>query len=396
MNLGLITHKVIRGEGQARVNYEIARAAARAGWHVTLIAGQVAEELQNDARITCIPVPWTARFTELAGVWSFARRSAAWLRKHPLAFDVTHVNGFITQERGDVNAAHFVHSTWHKSPCHPWKTHPGAHGAYQWLFSALNAQWERRAFGQAAHVVAVSERVRQELLSIGVPDDKIRVIHNGVDLNEFYPGVENRTVLGLPPDVPLGLFAGDLRLMRKNLDTVLRAMTRLPDLHLAVAGSVAGSPYPAMAVKLGVGERVRFLGFRSDVPALMRACDFLAFPSRYEACSLALLEALASGLPVLTARSAGGSELITPACGHVLDDPEDAQGLAKVAGDWMEHPARLKQMGQVARQVAQEHSWNAMADTYLELYAECARNKMPASEQKSVSAVVVRDKAVRL
>lgn len=378
MNLALITHKVVRGEGQARVNYEIAQRAARAGWHVTLIAGKVAPELQNCLQVTWTPIPWTARCSELFGVWNFARRSAAWLRKQGGAFDVVQVNGFVTWARSDVNAVHFVHSTWRKSPFHPSRSRPGLHGAYQWLFSALNARWEAKAFKQAARIVAVSERVRQELLSTGVPDAVIRVIRNGVDLDEFHPGVENRNALGLPPDVPLGLFAGDLRLMRKNLDTVLRAMTRLPHLHLAVAGRVEGSPYPEIAAGLDVQDRVHFLGFRSDMPALMRACDFLAFPSRYEACSLVLLEALASGLPVLTARSAGGAEIVSEACGHVLADPEDADGLAAIAQVWIEQPGRRLQMGRAARQIAQEHSWGAMADAYLSLYAELAQNATQA------------------
>ena len=90
-------------------------------------------------------------------------------------------------------------------------------------------------------------------------------------------------------------------------------MQKIPQLQLAVVGDETQSPFPAMSQKMGLADRVRFLGYRRDVPRLMRTCDMFVFPSRYEACSLALLEALASGLPVISAKTAGGSELISPA-----------------------------------------------------------------------------------
>ncbi len=389
MNLALITHKVVKGEGQARVNYEIARRAMQAGWRVTIVAGQVAPELQACPELTWVNIPWSDRFTELAGVWDFARKSGSWLRTEGARFDITHVNGFVAQGRSDVNAVHFVHAAWKQSPWHPCRAHmqEGAdktgglrrltdvHGAYQGLFSALNARWEQQAFRQARQIVAVSNRVRQELLDSGVAPAKIQVIGNGVDLEEFHPGSADRRALGLPADVPLGLFVGNLRLMRKNLDTALRAMTRLPRLHLAVAGTVEGSPYPSLAAHLNVSERVHFLGFRADMPDIMRACDFLAFPSRYEPFGLALLEALASGLPVLTAKSVGGAEIVTPACGRVLADAEDWEGLAAVAKIWMEQPEQMPKMRLAASAVAQEHSWLAMADAYLRLYAHLTGEK---------------------
>ncbi len=164
--------------------------------------------------------------------------------------------------------------------------------------------------------------------------------------------------------------------MRKNLDTVLRAMRDVPALHLAVCGAVQGSPYPALAAKLGVSDRVHFLGFRRDMPDLMRAADMFVFPSRYEACSLVVLEALASGLPVLTAVTAGGAEVLTPTCGHVLSDPDDAKALAQTLGAWVDDPQRRQQMGQAARQVAEQHSWARMGDAYLRLYAESAKARV--------------------
>ena len=82
-----------------------------------------------------------------------------------------------------------------------------------------------------------------------------------------------------------------------------------------------------MVSQLGLADRVHFLGYRRDIAALMQAADVFVFPSRYEACTLVLLEALAAGLPVITAVTAGGSEIVTPDCGVVLSDSEDMAGL---------------------------------------------------------------------
>ena len=91
-------------------------------------------------------------------------------------------------------------------------------GTYQGFYTALNANWERKAFDRAKVVVAVSEKVAQELVAIGIPRDRIRVILNGIDLQEFAPGIVDRQKRGLPEEVPLALFAGDIRTPRKNLD----------------------------------------------------------------------------------------------------------------------------------------------------------------------------------
>ena len=128
------------------------------------------------------------------------------------------------------------------------------YGFYQWLFTAFNARWEKQAFQKAQVVVAVSEKVAHELVKIGVPRSRIRVIINGVDLDEFTPGESNRQKLGLPENVTLALFAGDIRTPRKNLDTVLHALVKVPDLHLVVVGHTQNSPFPQLAASLGLSN----------------------------------------------------------------------------------------------------------------------------------------------
>lgn len=370
MKLCIVTHNVAKNDGQGRVNYEIVWESIRRGHHVTLLASNVAPELQQSKSVEWISVPVKGWSTELLRNIVFAWRSAKQLHLHQHEFDLVKVNGAITWAEADVNAVHFVHSSWLRSPVHTWRLRRDIYGAYQWLYTAWNANWEKKAFRQAKVVVAVSKNVAKDLLDIGVPSTSIRVIANGVDLQEFTPGDGDRKKLGLPENVTLALFAGDIRTPRKNLDTVLHALVDVPELHLAVVGSTEGSPYLQLATQLGLGERVHFLGYRRDVSKIMQAVNFLVFPSRYETFGLVVIEAMASGLPVITATTTGAAELVTPECGIVLPDSDDTQALVKALSSLTKDPQKRTYMGQAACKVAQQHSWASMARTYVNLFEE--------------------------
>jgi glycosyltransferase involved in cell wall biosynthesis len=374
MKLCIVTHKIKKGDGQGRVNYEVANEAIRRGHQLTLLASEVAPELEDNSQVNWIQIPVKGYPTEFVRNFIFAQKSADWLRQHRSEIDLVKVNGAINLAAADVNAVHFVHSSWLRSPVHISRNRRDLYGLYQWLFTAFNARWEKQAFQKAQVVVAVSEKVAQELVNIGVPRSRIRVIVNGVDLEEFAPGESNRQKLGLPENVTLALFAGDIRTPRKNLDTVLHALAKVPDLHLVVVGHIQNSPFPELAASLGLSDRVHFVGFRRDIPQIMQAVDLFVFPSRYEACSLVLLEALSSGLPVITATATGGGELVTPECGIVLPDSDDINALAVALMSLVSSPTLVKQMGKAARSVAERHSWTTMAKTYVDLFEELSKN----------------------
>ena len=168
---------------------------------------------------------------------------------------------------------------------------------------------------------------------------------------------------------------GDITTNRKNLDTVLQALVRVPQLHLAVVGTTEKSPYLKMAAQLKLDKRVHFLGYRRDIAEIMKTVDLFVFPSRYEPFGMVVSEAMASGLPVITAATTGAAEIVTPDCGIVLNDSEDIPALVEalilLSGD---RNLRI-QMGQAGRAIAEQHSWSSKARRYIDLFEEMSKER---------------------
>jgi glycosyltransferase involved in cell wall biosynthesis len=368
MKLCIVTPAVVKGDGQGRANYEIVQEAIRRGHHITLVAHRVAEDLIQSSQVEWIHFPIPNLPTALLKEVYFAWYSARWLKTHRTEFDLVQSYGTATFGRSDVNTAQFVHTSWLNSPVHLSKYAKKPYGLYYWLHSVLNASWERTAFNDARAVIAVSEGIRGELRDLGVPDDRIHVILNGVDIQEFTPEPIDRASLGLPLNKTLALFAGDIKSNRKNLDTVLRSLVHITDLDLVVVGRLEGSPYPALAEELGVRDRIHFLGFRTDLPNIMRGVDLFVFPSRYEPFGMVVAEAMASGLPVITASSTGASEIVTEESGIVVQDPEDVAALTAAFKTLTDDRTLRQTMGKVGREIVQKHDWKDKAKQYLTLF----------------------------
>lgn len=138
----------------------------------------------------------------------------------------------------------------------------------------------------------------------------------------------DRGLLDTPADAPLLLGMGRLHTSKAH-DVSLRALKQLPDAYLWIAGD---GPDEAIlkseAIDLGVADRVRFLGWRDDAPALYRTADVCVFPSRFEPLGNVIIQSWAHGLPVIAARSAGPGALIRDGEDGFLIDIDDAEGLA--------------------------------------------------------------------
>jgi glycosyltransferase involved in cell wall biosynthesis len=387
---------VRHNDGQGRVNHEIARAALDENIGVTLVASHVAPELLAHPNVRWAPVKigrWWP--TNLLRQQVFAFKSAMWLRAHRREYDVLHVNGFITWMPADVNTSHFVHSGWFGSKYYPFGLTKGMWSAYQSVYTRCNALLERWAYRRSKVITAVSQKVADEIRAIGLtPHNRVDVIYNGVDTQGFAAATGNREKFGLPKDAFLLLFVGDLRTPRKNLGTVLAA---LPEhVQIAVAGFLPGSPYPEQAKALGIAHRVHFLGLVKEMPVLMHSVDAFVFPSRYEAMSLSLLEAMAAGLPVVTARTAGGAEIITPDCGIVLDDPDDPKALAGAVARLADNDDARRAMGVAANQLATGFGWARMAEQYIALYRQLAGQQENRRRSEAEAAVVAKTDALTL
>jgi glycosyltransferase involved in cell wall biosynthesis len=178
--------------------------------------------------------------------------------------------------------------------------------------------------------IAVSHDVAGELAErFRWPAAKISVGYNAVEIDRF----DRPAPVGLRKQIgggdrPLVLTAARLD-EQKGHPVLLRAASELPgvDFVLAGEGPRRGS-LEALAAELGIADRVHFLGYRSDIPELLAACDVFALPSLYEGSSLAVLEAMAARRPVVSSAIGGTDELIEDGAEGLLVAPGDAEGLA--------------------------------------------------------------------
>ncbi|MGI4862003.1 MAG: glycosyltransferase family 4 protein [Janthinobacterium lividum] len=391
MKLAIVTHFVRPNDGQGGVNDAVVREALRRGWQVTLIASDIAHDLETMPGVTWINIAPGRLPSRLLKYQAFAFKSAAWLKRHRNEFDIVHVNGFITWARSDVNAVHFVHNGWLHSGYYPFTFFRSFYAAYQSCFTRLNAALEKKAFANTKVVVAVSDRVAAELRDAGVKTD-IEVIYNGSDVAGFAAATRNRAYFNVPEDKFLCLFAGDLKITRKNLDTVLRALVKVNDrVELVVAGILKGSPYPALAKELGLEKRVHFIGHVKDMKTLMASCDCLVFPSRYDPFALVVLEAMAVGMPVVTSSKVGAAALVKKCGGVVLEDPDDVDGLANAITHIEGDPAARAVMQRAAKAEALHYTWEAMSEQYVDLYERLLRSGAPT--RRSPAGAVIEPSA---
>ncbi len=224
----------------------------------------------------------------------------------------------------------------------------------------LTLEQESLAPSASKRIIANSRRVKEETVRhYGVPEEKIAVVHNGVDAGQFKPSAEARSLvrnqLGLAESDYALLFVGT-GFRRKGLDYAVAAVDRVPSARLVVAGEGRARPHP----------RVLHLGRRTDVAHLYAAADAFILPTLYDPFPNAALEAMASGIPAIVSRIAGVSELID-GDSIVVEEPWSADELA-AAVRRLADPAVRRPMGEAARRKALQHPPERVVDETLRVY----------------------------
>jgi 1,2-diacylglycerol 3-alpha-glucosyltransferase len=205
----------------------------------------------------------------------------------------------------------------------------------------------------------------------------VRAISCGVDLNHFRPDASvNRTEVrvhyGLDPQRTLFLYVGRID-REKRLDILLRAFHRLnrDDLQLAIAGRGRNSKaLQSLARQLGLGRRVVFIGYvlSKDLPALLNSADIFTMPSEAELQSIATLEAMGTGRPVLAANARALPELVENGVNGYLFRAGDVENAAQRIAELADHPECWAKMGATSLKIVHPHSLSNTLQHYEELY----------------------------
>jgi glycosyltransferase involved in cell wall biosynthesis len=268
-----------------------------------------------------------------------------------------------------VNWVHYLHAAYTPDT-------PGS--AARRLKSSLAARHdlasERTALEVADLVICNSRRTRDDVVErIGIEPGRVRVVYYGSDPDRFSPVDEParrraKAALGCRGDRPLVGFVGALGDRRKAFDRLFEAWTglcRSPawDADLLVVGDGAELPaWRRRAATRGVSDRIRFMGFRDDIPDVLAALDGLAHPARYEAYGLAVHEAICRGVPAIVSARAGVAEQFPAELGDLLvQNVEDAGELAERLSAWRRHLERWRERVVPLSARLRARTWDTMA-----------------------------------
>jgi len=214
-------------------------------------------------------------------------------------------------------------------------------------------------------VIAISDMVKQDMMRwYRVPEERIQVVYNGVDIERFHPRnrqyrEEVRRRHGIGDEFIILFVSNNFRM--KGLAFLIKALAKIkrknsPPFKLLVLGRDRQDSYLSLARGMGIFEEVIFAGATHEPERYYGASDLLVHPTFYDACSLTVLEALASGLPVVTTASNGASGIVTQGQeGFVISDPRDDQTLVEKISFFLNRE-KLEKASIAARHLAESYS----------------------------------------
>jgi len=329
--------------------------------------GELADELEERG-VPVDVVPMSSRLSP-AGIWKVAR----YMRRHK--FDVVHAHMYRSNVPATIAAklAGVPIVVTHIHSVDRWETRR------QLAMDRFLCRWR-------SSVPCVSRCVQKDTVrQLGLDDEKAPVLYNGVDIERF-----DRPELREPTRESLGLSGDDVAILYtgrlvniKNPDILTKIASEVLPQHqnayLFVAGEgPRGDDLEATAGGLPCGDRVRFLGFRDDVPALLQATDVAISPSFKEGFSLAVIETLASGTPLVATDVGGNAEAIEDGKSGVIVAARDDEAFLKALEALVDDPERRKVLSAGAVERAQRFS---LENTVSELEALYMRLSQKIAEK---------------
>lgn len=292
-----------------------------------------------------------------------------WKLLRQLKPDMVHTRNLAALEAQFVAAAAGIRATVH-----------GEHGRD--VFDLYGQNWKYNLLRRAAqpfvsNYIAVSRDIETWLrLAIHVPPRKLHQIYNGVDSEKFRPREGARPAFAHPESIVFGSVGRMVEV--KDYPTLTRAFIQMvhqqPE-RAARARLVIVGEGPARSTCLdllqaaGLTHLAWLPGERADIADIMQVLDVFVLPSKNEGISNTILEALASGLPVIATAVGGNVELVETGVNGMLVPPGDVGGMAQALLSYLDAPARIAEHGENARQQAvQRFSIPAMAEAYTMVY----------------------------
>lgn len=328
----------------------------------------------------------------LSKYWSFARFTFKKLKElnKKFAFDIIHANlplvpSFALPKEATNALISTVHSTWKgeaETIRHEGLRKLNTNEKFMLGFNSLLRSSEKKLMKRSDALIAVSKCTKKELTEFyDIDEKKIHVIYNGVDVEKFKPNKDRaglRRELGLEEKQKIILFVGRLY-QRKGLDTLLQSISKViqdfGDAKFVISGEGHRQNKEKLlkiAEKLKIKNSVLFVGYFPDekLPDLYAASDMFVLPSRYESFPFTILEAQATGLPVISTNVGGIPEIITNNRNGLLVEPANPEQLAEMIIALLQNQEFAEELGRRARQLIEEKfTWSSITDEVLDLYS---------------------------
>jgi glycosyltransferase involved in cell wall biosynthesis len=375
--------------------YYLSHSLQKLGHNVHVVARdqQTSEKTINGIQVHYVKGVGNA----LTRYWRFARSASKRIKElnKQNDFDIIHSNlplvpSFAIPKDSAQAIVCAVHSTWKGEALvtkqdNPKELNPNEKSMLR--FNFVLRSYEKKLMRRSDALIAVSKYTVNELTDLyGINKNKVHVIYNGVDTERFKPRsnrVEIRREFGLDPKEKVVLFVGRLY-HRKGLETLLRSIPPILREFINVKFVISGTGFKQkeenlrmLSKELGIEDNVTFLGYVPDekLPLLYSASDLFVLPAIYENFPFAILEAQASGLPVISTNVGGIPEFLVDTENGFVIEPRNPTQLTQKLLTLLQDPKLAKEMGENGRKLIKEQfDWRLITSQVIDLYHKLLKN----------------------